>query len=78
MTYTNRVNETNRFFRTAFQDWPFTTWTVIGLLLIAVVSGLLWPGVGVVLAWIAGILLVVGALIYLIVRICIEFSDNLY
>ena len=77
MTYDNRVNRTNRFFRSAFIDWPFTTWTILVLLATALVSGLLWPGVGVVLAWIAGVALGLFLIVFVIIRIVIEFQDNL-
>lgn len=77
MSYDNRVNKFNGFFRSAFKDWPFTTWTAIILLLAALVCGFLWPGVGIVLAWVFGSIFALGTLIFVIIMICREFYDNL-
>lgn len=76
MTYDNRANRLHRFFRIAFKDWPFTTWTAIVLLALAALPSFFVPGYGVVIGWIALGLLVVLGIIFVIVKIAIEFADN--
>lgn len=77
MTYDNRVNRVNWFFRKAFKDWPFTTWTVIVLVLGITTLGLIWPLVGIIVGSVVGGIAVVIGLIYVIGSIVFEFQENL-
>ncbi|QIG57982.1 hypothetical protein SEA_PAULODIABOLI_298 [Microbacterium phage PauloDiaboli] len=77
MTYDNRINRVNWFFRKAFKDWPFTTWTAIVLILGVATLGIIWPLVGIIVGCIVGGIAVIVGIIFVIGSIYYEFQENL-